>query len=86
MYQVCSTADRLTISANCAVAEIMFGLADTRRSMALEVSLMTAECDSANYLANARNFSGLSSVAATAVASMSDDYFYIYMILLNKLR
>ena len=75
MYQVCSTADRLIITANCAVAEIMFDLADTRRSMAFGVSLMTGECDSANYLANARNLSGLSSVAVTAVASMSIDFF-----------
>jgi hypothetical protein len=39
---------------------------------------MTAECDSANYLANARNLSGLSSVAVTAVASMSIDSYKIY--------
>ena len=75
MYQVCSTADRLIITANCAVTEIMFDLADTRRSTALTVSLMTAECDSENYLANARNLSGLSSIAVTAVASKSFDFF-----------
>ena len=75
MYQVCSTADRLIITANCAVAEIMFDLPDTRRSTALTVSLMTAECDSENYLANARNLSGLSSIAVTAVASKSFDFF-----------
>jgi hypothetical protein len=57
------------------VAEIIFDLADTRTSIAFEVSLMTAECDSANYLANARNLSGLSSVAVTAVASMSIDSY-----------
>jgi hypothetical protein len=78
VYQVCSTAERLIISANCAVAEIMFDLADAMRSMAFEVSLITAECDSANYLANARNLSGLSSVAVAAVPSMSIDSFLIY--------